>query len=217
MTWNDFFNLPETESLLSTILLQIQNERKKKTIYPTDEKLFNAFELTPLNEIKIVILGQDPYHGPNQANGLAFSVNKGVAIPPSLKNIYKAISYDYPEQTIPTDGDLSFLAKQGVFLLNATLTVEANEANSHSNIGWQFFTDEVIRTINKHRQGVIFLLWGKYAQKKSALIDEKKHYILKAPHPSPLSAHRGFITCGHFKQSNSLLQRNNQDIINWTM
>tara|TARA_B100000508_G_scaffold44232_1_gene34527 strand:- start:3280 stop:3948 length:669 start_codon:yes stop_codon:yes gene_type:complete len=183
-------------------------------IYPPAKLVFNAFELCSLDEVKVVILGQDPYHGPGQAMGLSFSVPDGVRIPPSLQNIYKEINNDIGSE-IPTSGNLEHWAKQGVLLLNATLTVEQANAGSHQGRGWETFTDTVIETISNKRQHVVFLLWGAYAGAKSSLIDESKHLILKASHPSPLSAHRGFLGCKHFSKTNQYLKENGLPEITW--
>lgn len=184
-------------------------------VYPPTNDIFNAFSQTKLQDVKVVILGQDPYHGPGQAHGLSFSVKKGVKLPPSLRNIYKEISREYGVP-IPASGDLTPWARQGVLLLNATLTVRAGAAGSHQKKGWEDFTDVVIRLVSERLDHVVFMLWGSYAQKKSALIDVKKHLILEAPHPSPLSAHRGFIGCGHFKKANDYLVHHHRPAIDWT-
>jgi uracil-DNA glycosylase len=187
---------------------------KKRLIYPQKENVFQAFSLTPLNKIKVVILGQDPYHGEGQAHGLSFSVPEKVPIPPSLRNIYKEIISD-TGRLQPGSANLEYLATQGVFLLNSTLTVEASEAGSHQGWGWEIFTDEIIKVISTEQEHVVFLLWGKYAQNKESLIDESKHLILKAAHPSPLSAHRGFIGCKHFSQTNTYLKNYSIKEIEW--
>ena len=186
-----------------------------KTIYPTGENIFNAFNTTHLNQVKVVILGQDPYHGPNQAHGLSFSVPKGVRIPPSLVNIYKELSVDIGI-TMPQHGNLENWAKQGVLLLNSVLTVEQAQAASHQKRGWERFTDAVIKLINQECQQTVFLLWGSYAQKKGQEIDRNKHLVLTAPHPSPLSAHRGFLGCQHFSKTNQYLQQHNKSPIDWS-
>lgn len=186
-----------------------------KTIYPTGENIFNAFNTTHLNQVKVVILGQDPYHGPNQAHGLSFSVPKGVRIPPSLVNIYKELSADIGI-TMPQHGNLENWAKQGVLLLNSVLTVEQAQAASHQKRGWERFTDAVIKLINQECQQAVFLLWGSYAQKKGQEIDRNKHLVLTAPHPSPLSAHRGFLGCQHFSKTNQYLQQHNKSPIDWS-
>ncbi len=192
----------------------VKEEYLTNKIFPPGKEIFNAFWHCPLPKVKVVILGQDPYHGPGQAHGLSFSVRPGVPFPPSLLNIFKEIKLDLG-QDLPPDGDLTRWADQGVFLLNATLTVRAHQAGSHQGKGWETFTDEVIKVINQERENVVFLLWGAYAQKKSALIDSEKHLVLKAPHPSPLSAHRGFLGCGHFSKANQYLIDQGLDPIRW--
>lgn len=184
------------------------------TIYPSTPHIFNALNTTPLNAVRVVILGQDPYHGEGQAHGLSFSVPRGVPPPPSLVNIYKEIARDFDKPT-PPHGDLTGWATQGVLLLNATLTVRASEAGSHQRQGWEEFTDRVIQTLNNKRDHIVFMLWGAYAQKKGAFIDRTRHLVLTAPHPSPLSAHRGFIGCGHFSAANAYLAQYNQLPIIW--
>ena len=193
-----------------------QEKRTGRLIYPPGQEIFNAFEQTPLHTVKVVILGQDPYHGEGQAHGLSFSVRKGVRIPPSLQNIYKELANDVGFQ-IPAHGDLSAWARQGVLLLNASLTVQANQPMSHSKIGWELFTDAVIRTISEQMTSCVFLLWGSFAQQKRSLIDAKKHLILEAPHPSPLSAHRGFFGCRHFSLSNAYLISNGRAPVYWQL
>ena len=195
----------------------LQREKQAgKMIYPEGSLIFNALNTTALEQVKVVILGQDPYHGPNQAHGLSFSVKPGVKIPPSLLNIYKEIqqAFDAP---IPTHGCLQYWAEQGVLLLNATLTVEHGKAGSHQNKGWELFTDQVIEVINTDCSSVVFLLWGSYAQKKGRLIDARKHYILKSPHPSPLSAHRGFFGNNHFQLTNEWLCSRGMSPIDWVI
>ncbi|MDZ7924847.1 MAG: uracil-DNA glycosylase [Marinagarivorans sp.] len=187
-----------------------------RTIYPEGKNIFNALNSTPLDNVKVVILGQDPYHGPKQAHGLAFSVLPGVDIPPSLRNMYKELGSDVGF-IAPTHGCLQNWAAQGVLLLNATLTVEARKAGSHQGKGWELFTDAVIHAVNDYCEGVVFLLWGSYAQKKCAFIDANKHHILMAPHPSPLSAYRGFFGCKNFSQANDILVKNNKAPINWQL
>ncbi len=187
-----------------------------KIIYPPGSLIFNAFDETPFEKVRVVILGQDPYHGPRQAHGLSFSVQEGVTPPPSLVNIFKELKSDIGMLT-PTKGDLTCWAKQGVFLLNAVLTVRANEPASHAKIGWMEFTDAVIRRISDEKTGVVFLLWGKFAQDKQVLIDETKHFVLKAAHPSPLSADKGFFGCKHFSRTNELLMKQGMDPIDWNV
>lgn len=184
-------------------------------IYPEKNLIFNAFEHTPFPKTKIVILGQDPYHGANQAHGLSFSVPNGVQIPPSLQNIFKELRAEYSDFQIPTHGNLSHWADQGVLLLNATLTVEAAKAGSHHKQGWEQFTNKVIQTLSEQRCGIIFLLWGKYAQAKVMLINSEKHLILTAAHPSPFSAYNGFFGCGHFIKANKFLEKNGEKRIDW--
>jgi uracil-DNA glycosylase len=185
-----------------------------KTIYPPGSLIFNAFEKTPFENVKAVILGQDPYHGPGQAHGLCFSVQKGVPPPPSLVNIYKELKQDLGCE-IPNHGNLEQWAESGVLMLNASLTVRANEPMSHAKIGWAEFTDTVIRLVSEHKEGVVFILWGRFAQEKQVLIDETKHLVLKAAHPSPFSADKGFFGCRHFSRTNEYLQGRGQTPINW--
>lgn len=192
----------------------VRQEYKTKQIFPPAKLIFNAFEYTPFNDVKVVILGQDPYHGDGQAHGLSFSVNEGVRTPPSLVNMYKEINRDLGI-TIPRSGNLIRWAQQGVLLLNATLTVVAHNAGSHQKRGWETFTDEAIKRLASERENIVFLLWGAYAQKKAAFIDESKHLVLKTVHPSPLSAHRGFIGCGHFSKTNQYLESKGLKPIEW--
>lgn len=192
----------------------VKDEYKYHQVFPSGNQIFNSFRCCPLQAVKVVILGQDPYHGPGQAHGLSFSVKPGVPFPPSLLNILKEIKADIGTE-MPANGDLSRWANQGVFLLNATLTVRANQAGSHQNQGWETFTDEVIRVVNSQCEHVVFMLWGSYAQKKAALIDPTKHLILKAPHPSPLSAYRGFLGCRHFSKANAFLVEHGMEPIQW--
>jgi len=194
----------------------LEKEKVNYTIYPNGNDIFNAFNSTPFHNIKVVILGQDPYHGEGQANGLSFSVSDGIKTPPSLVNIFKEIDRDLGIKNYGK-GDLTYWAKQGVLLLNATLTVRKNEAGSHQNKGWEEFTDKVISTISELKVGVIFLLWGKFAQNKQKLIDKNKHHILMSSHPSPLSAYRGFLGCGHFTVCNEILKNQNKIEINWEL
>jgi uracil-DNA glycosylase len=191
----------------------VTNERANNQIFPAEDEVFNAFKI-PISNLKIVILGQDPYHGPNQAHGLAFSVKQGVKPPPSLRNIFKELAQSIDFST-PDHGDLSQWANQGVFLLNTVLTVRENQAQSHAGHGWEIFTNHVIQYISSNCQTVVFLLWGSNAHQKNCLIDANKHLILKAAHPSPLSAYRGFLGCGHFKAANNYLVSNGISPINW--
>jgi len=193
----------------------LKQERLKKIIYPDQKDVFNAFILTNFNDIKVVILGQDPYFSKNQAHGLSFSVPKSCFIPPSLKNIYKELNSDFKKNHVFNHGCLENWSSQGVFLLNTILTVESGKPKSHAHIGWNIFTDKVISMINLYRNSIIFLLWGNDAQKKCNLIDINNHYILKASHPSPLSAWRGFFGCKHFSLTNKILIKNKNKPINW--
>ncbi|MCU4155331.1 uracil-DNA glycosylase [Carboxylicivirga sp. A043] len=192
----------------------VRSEYQSKTIYPPASQIFNAFDLCPFENTKVVILGQDPYHGPNQAHGLCFSVNRGIKMPPSLVNIYKELHTDVGID-IPDHGNLEHWAKQGVLLLNATLTVVAHNAGSHQKQGWEQFTDAVIKTVADQSENVVFVLWGAYAQKKAQLIDSNKHLVLKSVHPSPLSAHRGFFGTKHFSKANEYLVANGKEAIGW--
>lgn len=184
-------------------------------IYPKGNEIFNAMDSTAFDDVKVVIIGQDPYHGEGQAHGLSFSVRDGVRLPPSLINIYKEIEAEYGTK-MPRSGDLTGWARQGVLLLNATLTVEQAMAGSHQKKGWEEFTDAIIRAVNDRHEHAVFLLWGAYAQKKGAIIDRKKHCVLESVHPSPLSAHRGFLGNGHFKRANDYLEAHGRKAIDWT-
>jgi uracil-DNA glycosylase len=188
----------------------------KKVIYPRGSEYFAALDHTPFDKVKVVILGQDPYHGANQAHGLCFSVRPGVEIPPSLGNIFIELKNDLGIEP-SNHGHLTYWAEQGVLLLNATLTVEAGKAGSHQDKGWERFTDVVIDVLNREREGLVFVLWGSYAQKKGAFIDTRKHLVLKGPHPSPLSAHRGFFGCRHFSKINNYLQAHGKTPIDWRL
>ena len=192
----------------------VRSEYTTKRIFPPGNLIFNAFEQCPFDQTKVVILGQDPYHGIDQAHGLCFSVNDGVEFPPSLINIFKEIERDLGS-VMPSTGNLTRWAQQGVLLLNATLTVQAHQAGSHQNKGWETFTDAVIHQLATQKEHLVFILWGSYAQRKGEFIDTKRHLVLKAVHPSPLSAYRGFIGCGHFSQANQYLQTHGLEIINW--
>ena len=187
-----------------------------KTIYPPGPLIFNAFDKTPFNNVKVVLLGQDPYHGYGQAHGLCFSVPDGVTPPPSLINIFKELNSDIG-MPIPKTGNLTKWATQGVMLLNTVLTVRANEPASHSKIGWMEFTNSVISKISEEKEGIVFLLWGRFAQEKQVLIDERKHHVLKAAHPSPFSANKGFFGCKHFSKTNNYLMEQRQDPIDWSL
>ncbi|EKT64566.1 uracil-DNA glycosylase [Providencia burhodogranariea] len=215
-TWHDVIGAEKDQTYFKDTLAYVANEREKgKTIFPPQQDVFNAFRYTELADVKVVILGQDPYHGLGQAHGLSFSVLPGIKPPPSLVNMYKELEKDIPGFIRPKHGYLLSWAHQGVLLLNTVLTVEQGKAHSHAHLGWETFTDKVIATINEHRKGVIFLLWGSHAQKKGRIIDTKRHHVLKAPHPSPLSAHRGFLGCQHFSQTNDLLQQQGLKPIDW--
>ncbi|WP_337026442.1 uracil-DNA glycosylase [Pantoea eucrina] len=217
LTWHDVLADEKEKPYFKETLQAVAQQRAAGvTVYPPQKDVFNAFKLTELGDIKVVILGQDPYHGPNQAHGLAFSVLPGVAIPPSLLNMYKELEQDIDGFQRPQHGFLESWATQGVMLLNTVLTVEAGKAHSHARLGWETFTDRVIDAINTHREGVVFLLWGSHAQKKGSIIDAQRHHVLKAPHPSPLSAHRGFFGCRHFSQTNALLSQAGETPIDWT-
>jgi uracil-DNA glycosylase len=213
-SWKEVLTDEFSSSYFASLKEFLVEEKKKYTIYPPGNLIFNAFNQTPFGKVQVVILGQDPYHGPRQAHGLCFSVPGDIAKPPSLVNIFKELQSDLG---IPVSslGNLEKWARQGVLLLNATLTVRANQAGSHQGKGWEKFTDMVIRKISDKRVGIVFLLWGKYAQAKEALIDQNKHYILKAAHPSPLSAYNGFIGCRHFSKTNELLTRHGLAPIDW--
>ncbi len=199
------------------IAMHLKMERaSSKIIYPQGSQIFNAFDKTPWDKVKVVLLGQDPYHNPGQAMGLSFSVADGVPPPPSLANMYKELLSDIG-MPIPKTGNLTPWALQGVLLLNASLTVRANEPGSHAQIGWQQFTNAVIQKISDEKKGIVFLLWGKFAQVKQTLIDEGKHHVLKAAHPSPLSAYNGFFGCKHFSKTNTLLMKDGIEAVNWAV
>ena len=207
----DEFLSPYFENLKENLIIS----KKYATVFPPSNLIFNAFNLTPFDKVKVVILGQDPYHGDNQAMGLSFSVPKGVKIPPSLINIYKEI-YDDLGINEPNSGDLTYWAKQGILLLNASLSVEKGKPNSHKDFGWHLFSDAVIKKISDEKYGVIFLLWGNFAKNKANLIDQNKHFILTAPHPSPL-ARGGFFGCKHFSKTNEILKKLGKNPIDWDL
>ena len=209
----DYFERPEMQRLSDFLRAEL---RAGKTIYPAPKRIFAALDATPFEQVKVVILGQDPYHGPGQAHGLCFSVLPGVPIPPSLENIFKEIERDLGLPR-PDHGCLLPWACQGVLLLNAVLTVERGLAGSHQGKGWEGFTDAVIDALNRARDGLVFMLWGSYAQAKGKLIDTRRHRVLKAPHPSPLSAHRGFLGCGHFSAANAWLSEHGIGPIDWRL
>jgi uracil-DNA glycosylase len=213
-TWQEALKEEFEKAYFKQLQKDVDNAYKTEDIFPPQDLIFNALNLCPLPNLKVVILGQDPYHGPSQAHGLSFSVPDDVKIPPSLRNIYKELNSDL-DLPIPTSGNLEHWAKQGVLLLNATLTVRAGEAGSHQGLGWETFTDEIIKTTSDQKENVVFLLWGKYAQAKAELIDSNKHLILTAPHPSPFSAYTGFFGCKHFSMTNEYLNQQKQNPIAW--
>lgn len=216
-SWKEVLKDEFDKPYMKSLSVFLRNEKAAgKIIYPKGPLIFNALNSTPLNKVKVVILGQDPYHGPNQAHGLSFSVQPGITPPPSLVNIYKELKRDL-NITPPSHGCLQSWAEQGVLLLNTSLTVEANKAASHSKQGWQQFTDKIIEAVNEHCEHVVFILWGAHAQSKRNLIDPKKHLILCSVHPSPLSAHRGFFGCGHFSKANYFLEQQGISTINWQL
>lgn len=217
VTWKDVLHAEKEKEYFKTILSTIERERAAgKIIYPKNSEIFKALHLTELADVKAVILGQDPYHGPGQAHGLCFSVQPGIKPPPSLNNIFSELESDLG-LTRPSSGSLEPWARAGVLLLNAVLSVQAGNAGSHARLNWERFTDQVIAELNRRREHVVFLLWGAYAQKKGAMIDPGKHCVLKAPHPSPLSAHRGFLGCKHFSRANEYLTAHGIAPINWTL
>ena len=216
-TWKTLLTPEKALPYFKKIISFIEQEKAKgKIIYPAQKDIFNAIQWTAFEEVKVVIIGQDPYHGPGQAHGLSFSVPRGIKPPPSLENIFKALENDL-HISRPSHGCLESWAKQGVLMLNAILTVEANCPQSHAQIGWQTFTDTIIQLLDKHHEGLVFLLWGAFAQRKASMIDTKKHHLLFAPHPSPLSAHRGFLHCHHFSQCNAFLKKAGKTPIDWTI
>lgn len=216
-SWKETLQAEFSKPYFSQIVLHLKTEKTQgKTIYPPGSQIFNAFNSTPFDNVKVVILGQDPYHGPGQAHGLCFSVAYGVPPPPSLVNIFKELHDDIGVD-IPNHGNLSHWAAQGVFLLNASLTVRAGEPMSHAKIGWASFTDTVIKTISDKKKNIVFLLWGKFAQEKRVLIDETKHCILRAAHPSPLSAFAGFFGCKHFSKTNEYLVSKGIGPVDWQL
>jgi uracil-DNA glycosylase len=214
-SWKEVLKHEFTKPYFLQVATHLKTERATGAlVYPPGQMIFNAFNTTTFEQVKVVILGQDPYHGPGQAMGLSFSVPDGVPPPPSLGNIYKELLADIG-LPIPKTGNLTKWAQQGVFLLNAILTVRSNEPASHAKIGWMDFTNAVIRKISDEKKGVVFLLWGKFAQEKQVLIDETKHFVLKASHPSPFSADKGFFGCKHFSKTNALLMKQGLDAIDW--
>lgn len=215
-SWKSILKEEFSSEYFSELCSFLESEYKTEEIYPEKENIFNAFNSTPLNNVKVVILGQDPYHGKGQAHGLCFSVQHGIKPPPSLVNIFKEIYSDL-NIPIPNHGYLQSWADQGILLLNAILTVRANTPGSHQKQGWERFTDSVIRKISEEKEGIVFLLWGKYAESKAELIDKTKHHVLTAPHPSPFSANRGFFGCRHFSKTNEILKTQGKEPINWAI
>lgn len=218
MNWNNLLKTEQQQDYFQTMLNVIADERSQGiSIFPSDDEIFTAFTLTPFEQVKVVILGQDPYHGEGQAHGLSFSVKPGVKVPPSLANMYKELVTDINGFKVPNHGCLTPWAKQGVLLLNTVLTVQKANAHSHAKLGWESYTDKVIELLNERSSGVIFMLWGSHAQKKGKLIDTNKHCVLTSVHPSPLSAYRGFFGCKHFSKANDYLVRHKQNPINWQL
>ncbi|XP_036597228.1 uracil-DNA glycosylase isoform X2 [Trichosurus vulpecula] len=214
-SWKRQLNAEFSKPYFNKLMGFVAEERKRHTIYPPPDQVFTWTQLCEIRDVKVVILGQDPYHGPNQAHGLCFSVKRPVPPPPSLENIYQELSTDIEGFAHPGHGDLSGWARQGVLLLNAVLTVRAHQANSHKERGWEEFTDAVVSWLNKNLNGLVFMLWGSYAQKKGLSIDRKRHHVLQTAHPSPLSVHRGFFGCRHFSKTNELLQKSGKKPIDW--
>lgn len=218
-TWDDVIGDEQQQPYFKQTLTYVAEQRAEgKVIFPPESAVFNAFNSTPFAQVKVVILGQDPYHGPDQAHGLCFSVLPGIKTPPSLVNIYKELVQDIDGFTVPQHGYLQSWAEQGVLLLNTVLTVEQGKAHSHAKTtGWEAYTDKVIEALDQRDTGIVFLLWGAHAQKKGRFIDRTKHYVLEAPHPSPLSAHRGFLGCQHFSKANQWLVEQGVAPIDWAL
>ena len=215
MNWNNIIKQQKSEDYYKTLWEELNILYKKNIVFPPKDKIFLAFELTNFDNLKVVILGQDPYHQIGQAQGLAFSTPKNIKNPPSMQNILKEIKNEYPKGSICKDGDLTPWAKQGVLLINTILTVEENKPKSHHNLGWEIFTNNIIKYISQYHKNIVFLLWGASAIKKQKIIDTTKHHILTAPHPSPLSAYRGFLGCNHFVKTNKILENFNKNQIIW--
>ena len=215
MTWEDIIDLEKQKDYYKSLEKEINKRYETTTVFPEKQNIFKAFSLTKLDNLKVVILGQDPYHGFGQAQGLAFSTPANIKNPPSMQNILKEIQSDLGKKSICEDGDLTPWAKQGVLLLNTILTVEESKPKSHHNLGWEVFTDNIIKYISDNCEDTIFILWGSPAISKTKLIDRKKHHILTAPHPSPLSSYRGFFGCKHFSQTNDILKSLNKEAIIW--
>lgn len=217
-TWQEAIGAEKAQPYFRQILTHVRAERESgQTVYPPAADVFNAFKYTEFADVKVVILGQDPYHNEGQAHGLAFSVREGVAVPPSLVNIYKELADDIAGFSVPPHGCLTRWAEQGVLLLNTVLTVRAHRAHSHADLGWETFTNRVVAQINAGRENVVFMLWGSHAQKKGAMIDRSRHLVLSAPHPSPLSAYRGFFGCRHFSRANAYLAAHGITPIDWQL
>ena len=217
-TWQEAIGAEKAQPYFRQILAHVRAERESgQTVYPPAADVFNAFKYTEFADVKVVILGQDPYHNEGQAHGLAFSVREGVVVPPSLVNIYKELADDIAGFSVPPHGCLTRWAEQGVLLLNTVLTVRAHRAHSHADLGWETFTDRVVAQINAGRENVVFMLWGSHAQKKGAMIDRSRHLVLSAPHPSPLSAYRGFFGCRHFSRANAYLAAHGITPIDWQL
>lgn len=216
-SWKAVLGAEFEKPYMQTLRSFLQSEQQTSTVFPPNRLIFNAFSHTPFDRVQVVILGQDPYHNVGQAHGLSFSVPRGVAIPPSLRNMYKELATDIPGFTIPSHGDLTAWADQGVLLLNATLTVRAHTPASHQGKGWETFTNQAIAALSAQRSGIVFMLWGRFAKQKAALIDGKKHLILTAAHPSPLSAYNGFFGCKHFSGANEYLIQQGREPINWQL
>lgn len=215
-SWRNQLKKELSASYFKDLIGFLENEYEQEIIYPDFDLIFNAFNLTPFNDLKVVVIGQDPYHGVGQANGLSFSVNKGIKIPPSLKNIYKELNSDIGLD-IPSHGDLTSWAKQGVLLLNSTLTVKKGQPASHQKKGWEIFTDNCIKVISEEKSNVVFMLWGNFAKEKERLINTSKHLVLKSVHPSPFSARNGFFGCEHFSKANNFLEETGQLKIDWSL
>ncbi len=216
MHWQTFFNHEKQQAYFKELEKELETEFQNYTIFPEKQNIYKAFDLTPLDNIKVVIIGQDPYHGKGQAEGLSFSVQQGVKHPPSLRNIFKELKSD-TGYDIPESGSLQKWAEQGVFLLNTTLTVREKSPASHSKLGWQTFTDHVIQYINDQAENVVFILWGAHAQKKETFINKEKNYVIKSPHPSPFSAHKGFFGSKPFSNANNYLEKHHKKQIKWKL
>ena len=215
-TWNELLKEEYDKPYFKALKKKVIEEYKNHTVYPPADQVFTALELTPPEKVKVVIFGQDPYHEPGQAKGLCFAVSKTCPVPPSLQNIYKELQNEYPDFKIPSHGDISSWAKQGVLLLNSVLTVRAHQARSHAGIGWEEFTSQIIASVEKEDKPIVYMLWGKDAKAKKPLIHNKNRLILETTHPSPFSASYGFLGCGHFRKANEWLEANGEETINWT-